>query len=212
MTFPKAYSGVRKIFVSELLQILGGFLAALTAIFAVTGFTPLVAAGGAIGIAALVLEVVAFILQMVGLAQGGKDADQFMIAFWIIVISIVLNILIPILNQYVPNLGVVISVLEAVAGAASVFAILYTIFGVVNLANKLGDNDMAYNGRRLAWLVVILYATGVVIKLIPSFIPDPTKVVTTVIGVIAIVAAVIEVICYVLTLIYLGRAVKMLKK
>lgn len=212
MTFPKAYSGVRKIFVSELLQILGGFLAALTAIFAVTGFTPLVAAGGSIGIAALVLEVVAFILQMVGLAQGGKGADQFMIAFWIIVISIVLNILIPILNQYVPNLGVVISVLEAVAGAASVFAILYTIFGVVNLANKLGDNDMAYNGRRLAWLVVILYATGVVIKLIPSFIPDPTKVVTTVIGVIAIVAAVIEVICYVLTLIYLGRAVKMLRK
>ena len=212
MRFPKAHAGVKKLFIAELLQILSGILAVTSAIFIATTWSPLVIAGGTVAITAAGVAVAAFIIQMIGLHQGGKDADQFMIAFWIIIIAIVLNILVPILNQFVPGIGVVTSVLEAIARASAVIALLYTIFGIVNLADQLGDGVMVGRGRRLTMYVVILYAISIFLNLFPSFFKDPGNILAIIFSVFGIIAAVAEVVVYVLTVLYYASAVRMLRK
>ena len=212
MRFPKAHSGLKKIFVSELLQIFGGVLAVTAATLVAISLEPLQIAGGSVALAASIIAIVAFVLQMVGLFQANKDAGQFMIAFWIVVIAIVADVLVPVLNKWVPGSGPVASAIGVIAGASAILALLFTIFGIMNLADSLGDKSMKEAGRKLAFFVVILYAISILFKLFPSFFNDPNNILSIIFSILAIAAAIAELIAYILTLVYYARAIKMTNK
>ena len=65
MTYPKAHAGVKKVFISELFQIIGGVLAVLAATFALINIGPFVVASGTVALVAVGLEIAAFILETV---------------------------------------------------------------------------------------------------------------------------------------------------
>lgn len=215
MTYPKAHAGVKKVFISELFQIIGGVLAVLAATFALINLGPFAVAGGTVALVAVGLEIAAFILEMVGLWQAGKDADQFMIAFWIIIISIALNVSVVLVNQFAPSVPLVSSLLTALSNASSVIVTIYIIFGIVELSDKLHEPRMETKGRRLAYMVALLYVVSILLSIIPSFfkikgeLPQPLVITF---GVFGIISAVMEVVTYVLIFFYLLSAVRMLRK
>ena len=211
MRFPKAHAGVTKIFIAQILVI-------VAAVIGLTGtillfIPPTTVVGATVGLVSLILMVLAFILQLVGLYQGGYDEGNFRVAFYVVIVAIVLTTLGIILGRIPGMPSIVPSVLETVGDVSAVIVTLYTLFGIAVLAKKLGDERMATRGKKLGILVFILFAASTILGLIPTFVTagenEPLKIFFAVIG---IGAAVIELITYVLIFFYLGRATKMLRK
>ena len=86
------------------------------------------------------------------------------------------------------------------------------IFGISVLASELRDEKMMNKGRLLINLIIILFILLVAINLATTFIRNPNDWWTTFVAVFGIIAAILELFIYVLYLIYLAKAVKMLKE
>ena len=98
MKFPNAFSGVRKIFSAEIVELIGLLLLAAASIPAVIlQSNENVSLGVAVvalvfGIASAVLLVIGAILNIVGLVKAGKDEANFKTALSYVVISAVLAV------------------------------------------------------------------------------------------------------------------------
>ena len=216
MTYPKAYKGVKKVFIGEILEVIASLLTVVSAVLAAVaasgqGGDGMTAALLGIATAAGVLAILGFVLQMVGLFQAGKDEYSFRTAFWTVIVIILLTITQTTLTL-IPNVpSVLIRVIEVVTGIAAIFVTLFVLSGICTLADKLHDEKMYRFGRFLTWVVVILYAVTTLLGLVPVFFGN-AEWANNVAAVLAVVASVSELVAYVLIFIYIGKAVKMLKK
>lgn len=221
MRFPHAYKGVKKLFIVEIISIISGLIGLTAAILAVVGANnengALVAAAGTIALVSGIALIVAFVLQLVGLIQAGKDESSFRIALWVILIAIVLSIVTNVLVALPqdPNgaLTLVSSILSAVASVANVIVTIYILSGITILANELKDSAMAAKGKLLVNVVTVLFVISIALSLLPRIfvngVPTPF---TAMFDIFSIAAAVIEVCVYIAILIYYYFAIKMLKK
>ena len=216
MTYPKAYKGVKKVFIGEILEVIASLLAVVAAtmtaiISAGQGNEGMTAAVLGLSAAAGVLAILGFVLQMVGLFQAGGDEYAFRTAFWTVIVIIVASVL-QTTFTLIPNIpSLVIRVLEVLINIATIFVVLFILNGICNLASKLHEEKMYRFGRFLTWVVVILYAVTALLSLLPVFFGNAewaVKVAAT----LALIAAITELVTYVLIFIYIGKAVKMLKK
>lgn len=224
MRFPSAHSGVKKLFISELIGFIAALLGVVAAILLAAApaleegsvRTGILAAAGTVGLVSAIVMIVVFVLQLVGLWQGGKDEDQIRYAFFLTIFAVVLGLTAAILGA-IPNNSVVATIANYVRIAvdiATVLALEYTLLGIAALANKLGDSKMERLGRMLAIIVMVLFVLSILLNLYPNFIntakaPDW---VNTMIAVTGIVAGVVELAVYIITIVYYGKATKMLKK
>ena len=97
MTYPNAYHGVKKIFTAQILKIIEGFfmfIVAITSFFSAgtaalesalnsSGEASMTLATIALGfiVAAGILAIIAYIMNIVGLRQGGIDEEGFRMGF-----------------------------------------------------------------------------------------------------------------------------------
>ena len=217
MRFSNAYKGVKKLFIAELIAILAGLLALTSAILGAAGLQndQLLIAAGTVGIITGIAALIGLVLQLVGLWQGGRDELLIKRAFYLIIFSIALGLATTILGTLPSNDGLTITirVLDTLQSIFSTFALVCILLGISNLANSLSDEKMERKGRRLAYIVVALYVVSIILGLYPSFLvgemPDWVK---NLVAITAIVAAVIELIVYILTVLYYAKATKMLKE
>lgn len=217
MQFPSAHKGVKKLFIAELIAIAAGLLALVAAVLAVVGIKNegVLVAAGSITIVSTFALIVMLVLQLVGLFQGGKDSLQIKYAFFIALGGLVLSIVLAVLRLLPANSGlaIAIGVIGPLVDIATVLALAYTLLGIAELAAKLNDEPMARRGKFLAFVVVILFAISVVLNLFSNFfVNNAPSWAVTMIAIFGIVAAVVELVAYILTVIYYGRATKMLKK
>lgn len=211
MRFPSAYHGVKKLFIGELLQILVAALGIAVAVLAsVNQQNPnddIAGVLAGIGIGTLVILLIAAIIQFIGFIQASRDDGNFKVSLWLIILSLILTVTAQILGGLNINATIAISAIEVVTNIANVLVLLYMLYGIVALAAKLGNGLMAGRGRMLVWAVVIMFVFTTAFAILSRYIPSP-EVVTT----FSIVAAVIETIIYVLIVIYLGAATRMLSR
>ena len=209
MRFPHAHGGVKKLFIGEILQIIAAVLGIVVAVLGAIALAQeseaFAGAVTGVGIAALVLVVVGAVIQFIGFIQAGKDDGNFRVALWCIILVMILSVVTTILESVNKDLNVLVAVLDAVSNVAKVFVTIYMLYGIMSLAGKLGEGAMARRGNFLVWAVVILFVVTTALSLFGKFIP-------VVAGGLAIGASVVETIIYVLTVIYLGSATKMLRK
>jgi len=214
MRFPYAHKGMKKYFIGELLAILAGVLVAVAAVLVVGQKESLIIAGGYMSIASGALLIVSFVIQMIGLWQGGNDDGHFKTAFWIIIFSIVITIAITILNSVAKEwdkLSLTTNLLTIFSSVSQIFVFILVLGGIMNLASSLGREDMERRGRFIMWVVVILFVISVVLTVIPTFLGN-NEGVQKAIGIIAIVSAFVNLFIYIVYVFYLGSAVRMLKK
>ena len=140
---------------------------------------------------------------------------QIKYAFFITIFSVVLSLTVAILNTLPGSAGldITIRVLNTLINISEVLSLAYILLGISALAAQLNDDEMENRGRHLAFIVVGMYVVTTLLGLYPSFfIKNAPDWLQTMMAITAIVAAVIELVIYILVIIYYARATKMHKE
>ncbi|MBR3242281.1 MAG: hypothetical protein IKF90_06215 [Parasporobacterium sp.] len=221
MTFTNAYKGTKKLFVAGILSLAGSVCVLLSIVPGILGISAVFS--GSIGgfftggfaallllLAGLLLPVIAYILKMVGLAQARYDEPEFYQGFLfatLALIFIVLDIVFSALN--IGN-AVTQGIIQTVYGTLDVVVAVYVISGIRNLARKLEDYKMAQNGSTLARYITIFYAAGLFATLI-SVLFGSDLIMELLAGILSFIISILNLVVYIIFLVYLGKAKKMLK-
>lgn len=221
MEFPNAYAGVKKIFTAEILSLIAAFSGILTVVFTyflsktvvdeevVSDGAAAVSLGGAaiFALATAVLGIIAFILTIIGSKKASADEPGFKIVFNLILVGIAVSVASGILSSALKD-NTVNNIVSIVSDAIDLAVTIYIIQAIRNLAVKLGDAEMDKKGNNIYKLIVLVYSIVVIARLITTF--TGSKAGTIVAGIFGITAGVLEIVKYVLYLIYLNKAKKML--
>lgn len=213
MKFKNAYNGVSKLFTAEVMMLLstvalivaGIVLAVAAAMQADAVAVGSMIALGIFGIAALVLSVVAFVLNFVGLIQANKDEASFSVALIATVVGIIASILMGVFSANT----LVSGLMDTFTKIASLATTLFVVQGIVKLANRLGNQKMIQKGHTIFYLILTVQIIGIVARFIAALFGGNAAL-ALVAAVLAITAQVINLVAYFIYLAYLGRAKKML--
>ena len=231
MSFPNAAKGVKKIFSAQLLALIAGiatvvgFAFALVAVVAdkaesETGAGLSLIATAILMIGAAVLIMIAFIMQIVGIGQAGKDEPSFKAAMVCLILGIISSIVgsIFVANQN----GTGYSICETVTKLMSLFVTIFIISGIIKLADRLNNGAVSVKGSFLLKLITAIYALLIIASVIAtvmigsapideSALSDPAaKGPIITICVIYIIVGVLQIVQYFLFLSLLSKANKML--
>ena len=227
MKFPNVARGVKKIFASEILALIGAICIGLGSLMTVvtlssgsaisegdvTGATATGFLAGGLGmlvftLGAAVLMIIALIFNLIGLNAASKDdpdgsGQQFKIAFIAIIISLITSVVAACLQTSMPTVA---STLSIFSNLLNLFATYYTLYGIRDFAEKIGKTDLAETANKLVWAVCALYVFAIVVKAIPDFAKGS---IGSTIGIILSIAYIIfSIVQYIVYLSVLAKAKK----
>lgn len=215
--FPNAKKGVGRIFIAEILAVIGAAVAIVAGIIVIVGAIAgsaaqseaigvgSVATGGALALASGVVLVVAFVINLVGLINAKQDDDRFRIAFFAMLVSIITSVVASIFASSNPTLN---NILETIANVFNLASTIFVILGIMSLAEKLNNPDMVKRGNTIIKLITASYVLAIVGNICAVIFRATSAVVLA--GVFETVASVVSLVSYIIYLIYLASAKKML--
>ena len=215
MKFPNAAQGVKKIFTAEILAIIaagctliGGIMIVIAAASAGGG-----SKGGAVAglagtaifmIAAAIISLISFIMNIIGINNASKDEPSFKTAFYCVLVGIVASIVAGIFSGN----SVVNAIFTLVGNISSLAVTVFVITGIIKLADQLNNGEVSAKGNNQLKLIVAIYALSIIASLIVMILGGySASVVAAVIYVIAMILNVIQIILY---LSFLNKAKQML--
>ena len=213
--FPNAAKGVKRIFTAEILSLIAGVLAVPAFILAVIGAAAaeVDSAGGAIaglgGASVLllisgILFIIAAVLELVGIINASKDEAAFKIALYAIIASIVISLV----RSIFSSAATLVSICDILLKVAQIVVTVFIIQGVINLAKKVNNEAVAKKGNSLLYIITCIYILSAIASIVVAIFGGYAA--SFIAGVIAIVGAVLEVVQYVVFLVLLAQAKKML--
>ena len=217
MRFPNAFKGVSKIYSAEILMLIGGIITVIALIlFAVTGATESLGPG-VVGLVLLlvaaVLSIIALIRSIGGINSASLDEPTFKSAMLWLIIGIVASVLEGALQSSSESLSSLISILGEFA---SVMSTVYVIKGVIALADKMGNAEVASLGHKTLKLITTVYLIAIVISVVSLVLrlvsggEAASETADVIAAVLAIVAGVVDIIGYILYLKMLAKGKAML--
>lgn len=217
MKFPNAYNGVKKLFIAEIITVITGLLFVVAGVFGILGLKNdglLLTAGTLILVSGIAL-IVAFVFQLVGLVQGGRDSAQIKFALWATLVGIILSVVSSILSRYTDKFAIDLTktLVDAGVTIAQLFATYYVLLGISGLAKQLGDSAMEQKGIFLGKCVIYLFVASIVLSILATALSKvQAEWLQVTLGLVALAASIINLVVYILTVLYYAKAVKMLKK
>ena len=221
MKYPNAFIGVKRLFTSRVLAMIGLFALLVSTSIALVSSVILqnsadrgAAAGEILAVLALafmmgscVIMVVSYILGITGLSRASIDEPAFRIALFATAANIIFigfgSIFSSLQNDFMASL------LNSFSTIADLFTFIYTIQGIRSLALKLGDKDIDRRGNNLFKILLVAIIVEFIANLI-VVIFQGAKTALVIAGVIAIVSVLLTIIQYFMFLVYLVKAKKML--
>ena len=218
INYEHAAKGIKKVFVAEILELVSSILPVLatigalsTVVFAEEGL----ATAGVVTvlgtmvcvIAALVLAVLAFVLEIIGLKQTSAENDSFRVAFCLVIIQLFTAVFVGVISIISLNSStttVWYNFLSTFADILNIIVTIYVINGCSELVVAKGREDLAIEGANLLSAIVILYAFGCFLGIMPIFTPNTLDMI--VYGIYIVVQA----IAFVLFLSFLARTKRVL--
>ena len=209
MRFPNAYKGVSKLFLAQILEIIGVIATLISIIVMIAGATAgnaALAGGGVLAtgislIAIPILSIIAFVMTLVGLNQGKKDEPAFQTAFIMTIIGLVLSIISYLVTNTNPWLA---GWMQFASSIFSLGSLEYVIVAGMSLARQLGDSKMEAFGGKMRILITILWILLLVIYLFRNNASD-------VFYWISLGASLLELVVSIMYIVFLSRTKKMLK-
>ena len=180
MRFPNAYDGVKKIYTAEILSIVAGVLGILTAIMGVFAAAALTtgtgggmlaglvtgAGAGVLGFIMLILMIVAFIMNILGVSSASKDEEMFSQAMMWIIIGIVVNVASTLLGG--------IKLLSGLLGIVSTFAsfmVTYSVLkGIISISSNICDSAVAAAAENSVRFLMLTYLLSAVFGLVGTIL------------------------------------------
>lgn len=204
MRFPNGYKGVNKLFASEILNGAASILFFAASVIAAftsqktvnTAYLP------AILIPMILVGVVgllAFILQIVGLNQARKDNIRFRTAIVFVCIGVVA------FNAAAFTGGTLGNIFSSINEVCSVLISVYIILGIYDLAEIMENANVMLHGKIALFSGTAVFAVAVIARIVPVFIPRTENV-------LDVICSVTELIAYIIFLIFLSKAMKMLSE
>lgn len=214
MKFPNAYSGIKKIFIAEILSIVSVLFIFITSILVLVGIINIDTTAGAVSVLASILllvasgvvSIVSFILNIVGVSKASQDEPLFRPALIFIFVGIIASILSTI---FVRNtLGSVF--FSTIGDVLEILISIYIVQGIIELAAKYDNYKLQIKGHTILKIMLIVCALGFASNLFVicfgyNGLPEVFY------GTMGIVGGVLGITQYVLFLTLLAQAKKMLK-
>lgn len=215
MKFPNAAKGVKRIFTAEILKLVAAVVSIIgVAMMIITlaaaesnaeGATIAAGTGTVILLAvAAVLALIGGIMALIGIINASKDEGSFKVALVAILISLCAAIVGGIFSQN----STIQSICQIVQNLMSIFVTVFVIQGVSHLAEKVGNDNVAAQGKTLLAIIVAIYALSLIANIIVLIFGGMFISVTA--GVIAVIALALNVIGYIVYLSLLSKGKKML--
>ncbi len=217
MRFPNAFSGVKKIWLAEILMLLAAVIGIIL-IFVIGANGTLVGENeivineaaktpiSILGIASGVIALLAFILNLVGLIIARKDDSGFKIALLVTVLGVIASAISAIWST---NAGLV-KWMDTLTTIFSMFASYYVLTGIANLADQIPDAETKALALKSRTLVEGSFCLTVIFKLIINIFKIQNG--STIYTILAVVAMLLELVSYILYLRALSKGKKMLAK
>lgn len=217
MEHEMARKGIGQVFTSQILMIVGTVCTLITAIFAGVAIAAMASesAGGMFGagigsaifaIAAAVLGIIGFILNLVGLNKAGQDNAQIKSAFTLSIIALIIGIIGGILSA---SLGTsyswINSIVELIQAIIALVITYKVLMGCAELNPALQDKA---NSVWKVYLCLIILDIVVTIVAIILGVMGVTGVSAIAFILIAVIDFVFDIVAYFMYLSFLGRARK----
>jgi len=217
MRFPNAFSGVKKIWLAEILMLLAAVMGIIMVIVIannsiVTDDVIVFNEGVAgtpvsiLGIASAVIALLAFILNLVGLIVARKDDSGFKIALFVTILGVIASAISAIWST---NAGLV-KWMDTLTTIFSMFASYYVLTGIANLADQIPDAATKALALKSRTLVEGSFCLTVIFKLIINIFNIQNG--STIYTILAVVAMLLELVSYILYLRALSKGKQMLAK
>ena len=212
MRFPNAAKGVKQIFTAQVLALIASICGAVAGGFLTTagadgsaGSEATAVIIGVVTLAAGMLVLISFILNLVGLNAARKDDQAFHTAFILTLVGIVIAL---VQSGFSSNTQLT-SLFDTLNTICQLLISYFVIKGIMSLAGKLGKQSMVDRGSRVIKMVIAVWVVAIIAGLVGSFFSNNESMLA-VAGIMLLVAGVVSIIAYFLYLGYLSRAKKML--
>ncbi len=211
MKFQNAYEGVKKIFTAEILSLIASVCTTIVMVLTVVGVIAASndSAGGAaaalggvvvLSLGAMVLAVISFIFQLIGVSKASHDEPAFKIVLYIIFAGIALSVIGG--NATVKNITTILS--SAVNLAVTVFIIQ----GIKNLAARLNNDEVINKGDTIFKIIIASYALIIIAQIVAAIAQNGTGAIIALVFIL--IAGILSIVQYILYIIYLNKAKQML--
>ena len=218
MKFPNAAKGVKKIFNAEIISLIAALVSGAGLILGLIGAsnetdesagTTLLAVSGALLIVSGIALLVAGIMNIVGFIQA-KDEKGIKRAVLCTVFSALFAFVAAFFENQTGFLGGLGTVLSSIATVLNMLVALFMIGGLMNLSAKCNRPDMVKRGHSILTTIVVSYLITLALSILIRFGAYTSSFGAGVINWLSGLSALFTVFIYVLELIYLAKAKKML--
>lgn len=216
--YENAKNGIGKIFTSQILAILAAICALVAAIFAVVAANAVSesltggAYSGSIGLAiftlaSVILLVIGYILEMVGLSKAGKDEELFKKAFTVAIIGLVVSIVLGVLSS-LTTFRWMIDISEICNFFISLIIVHHVLFGVANICPSISDRAVKVWKIYMAIIIVDIIANivSIIMALLGLYVGSAILLLA-----FSIFDAIMQIVAYVMFLSFLATARKTIK-
>ena len=222
MKYPNAHSGLKKLLAGEILTFVAGFLLLVAGIFAAVteAVTEKVAADEAaqavlviISLALIIafsgVGILAVILKIVGLRKASLDDSSFRKALFAALISLGLSIAETVLN--IASNSPIANLFTTAISICDIFIVIFVVQGIQNLAEELENEKMVKAGQTVMILIAIAYGFKALTMLFPVFFWGAEDFLASITSSCKIISSLASMIGGILYIVYLIRAIRMLK-
>ena len=214
MRFPNAFSGIKKIWLAELLMLLAAVVGIIMVIVMAANGTmvgeDIVINEGVktpiavLGIVTAVILLIGFILNLIGLINANNDDSAFRIALLVTILGVVASAISAIWS----NNETLNKWMDTAITICSMFASYYVLTGIANLAEKMSDAATKALALKSRTLVEGSFCATALFKLIISIFKIQEG--STISTILAVIALLLELVSYILYLRALSKGKKML--
>lgn len=201
MAHENARVGFKNLFTAEVLIIVASVIDIVGLLLALIPALGLVLYGVVV-IISVILAVIAFILQLVGLSKAGKDEPMIKSAFTAVIIGLIVTLILPAVGS-LTQITWFNTAADFVNSLISLFVTHHVLFGGANLNSSLSDK--ASSTWKLYLVTILISLIIVLIAIIVSAVGLATigSIIAVVLG---IVYTVLEIIAYIKYVSFLNTA------
>lgn len=212
MKYPNAYSGMTKIYISEIIALIASIIMVICSVFLMACYNDpdLIVETWIFSAAVLVVLgvfVFSYILQIIGIVRATKDEPAFRVSLIAIIAALVITVLECIFFE---GNDVITFVLEIASDVAQFFLVHYIIHGIMHISEHLGRDDISKKGKRIFTVIYIAIGFEIIVRIFEMiFGKELGEQLSMPFGIVANILKVVE---YILFLSYIVKAKKLLKE
>lgn len=217
MNYENVRKGVSKIFTGEIIGLFATVALMVTAVLSVLALAvnesgksanTLFVTVGILAIVSIVLMLVAYIINLVGVGQAAKDEASFRSAFYIAIFGIVFSVLSGFLGNASEGNFFAQGLISMIPELINLIMMVCIVSGILNIFATLHNSEMVGKGETILRIVFTIAMISIVVRAFSGLIQSYVG--TYIVMAVLAFSGILSVINYFLYLSYLSKVKKML--